>query len=210
LFERFTERNRQIVAYAQEESRSLRHNYIGTEHLLLGVLLEKEGLAARVLGSLDIEFDDVKQAIIKIVGEGDVKSKPEDQIPFTPSSKKVLELSLRESLALGHNYIGTEHTLLGIVRENDGVTMRILHELGVDAEQIRNETIRLLAGASSTSQARGSQKVKAIKTKPPRASQEEADKLFYAQGEELVNLLTKILTQLEAHTELLGAIEAGR
>jgi ATP-dependent Clp protease ATP-binding subunit ClpA len=144
LFERFTERARQVVVLAQDEARHLRHNYIGTEHLLLGLLREEEGLAARVLDSLDVTLDGVRAQVARIVGQGDEVTT--GQIPFTPHAKKVLELALREALALGHNYIGTEHVLLGLVRENKGVAARILLDFDADAEQVRNEIIRMLSG----------------------------------------------------------------
>ena len=117
MFERFTERARQVVVLAQEEARTLKHNYIGTEHILLGLLREEEGLAARVLESLDITVERVRAQVVRIVGSGEEVTS--GQIPFTPRAKKVLELALREALSLGHNYIGTEHILLGLVREND-------------------------------------------------------------------------------------------
>ncbi len=142
LFERFTERARQVVVLAQDEARALKHNYIGTEHILLGLLREEEGLAARVLESLDITVEEVRAQVARIVGQGDEVTT--GQIPFTPRAKKVLELALREALSLGHNYIGTEHILLGLVRENEGVAARILLDFDADAEKIRNEIIRML------------------------------------------------------------------
>ena|SRR5688572_19664778 len=142
MFERFTERNRQVVVLAQDAARKLKHNYIGTEHLLLGLLREEEGLGARVLVSMDITAEEVEQQVKRIVGEGDEATS--GQIPFTPRAKKVLELALREALSLGHNYIGTEHTLLGLVRENEGVAARILLDFDADADKIRNEVIRML------------------------------------------------------------------
>jgi hypothetical protein len=141
VFERFTERARQVVVLAQEEARTLKHNYIDTEHILLGLLLEEEGLAARVLDSLGITVERVREGVIRIVGSGDeITSGP---IPFTPRAKTVFELAVREALSLGHNYIGTEHILLGLVRENEGVAARILLDFNVDSEKIRNEVIRL-------------------------------------------------------------------
>ena len=151
MFERFTERARQVVVLAQDEARALKHNYIGTEHILLGLLREEEGLAARVLDSLDITVEDVRQNVARIVGQGEEVTT--GQIPFTPRAKKVLELALREALSLGHNYIGTEHILLGLVRENEGVAARILLDFDADAEKIRNEIIRLLSGPGRRSQA---------------------------------------------------------
>jgi ATP-dependent Clp protease ATP-binding subunit ClpC len=144
LFERFTERARQVVVLAQEEARTLKHNYIGTEHILLGLLREEEGLAARVLESLDITVERVRAQVVRIVGSGEEVTS--GQIPFTPRAKKVLELALREALSLGHNYIGTEHILLGLVRENEGVAARILLDFDADSDKIRNEVIRMLSG----------------------------------------------------------------
>src|SRR6202522_142680 len=146
MFERFTERARQVVVLAQEEARTLKHNYIGTEHILLGLLREEEGLAARVLESLDITVERVRAQVVRIVGSGEEVTS--GQIPFTPRAKKVLELALREALSLGHNYIGTEHILLGLVRENEGVAARILLDFDADSEKIRNEVIRMLSGPS--------------------------------------------------------------
>jgi ATP-dependent Clp protease ATP-binding subunit ClpC len=145
VFERFTERARQVVVLAQDEARGLKHNYIGTEHLLLGLLREEEGLAARVLESLDITIEEVRAQVARIIGEGD-EPIVTGQVPFTPRAKKVLELALREAMALGHNYIGTEHILLGLARENEGVAARILLDFDIDAEKIRNEVIRMLSG----------------------------------------------------------------
>jgi ATP-dependent Clp protease ATP-binding subunit ClpC len=153
MFERFTERARQVVVLAQDEARSLKHNYIGTEHILLGLLREEEGLAARVLESLDITVEEVRAQIARIVGQGDEVTT--GQIPFTPRAKKVLELALREALSLGHNYIGTEHILLGLVRENEGVAARILLDFDADAEKIRNEIIRMLSGPGRRQQGGG-------------------------------------------------------
>jgi ATP-dependent Clp protease ATP-binding subunit ClpA len=143
LFERFTERARQVVVLAQDEARALKHNYIGTEHILLGLLREEEGLAARVLESLDITVEEVRAQVARIVGQGDEVTT--GQIPFTPRAKKVLELALREALSLGHNYIGTEHILLGLVRASDGVGARVLAGFGLDAERVRNGVIASLS-----------------------------------------------------------------
>src|SRR5689334_23780097 len=154
MFERFTERARQVVVLAQEEARTLKHNYIGTEHILLGLLREEEGLAARVLESLDITVERVRAQVVRIVGSGEEVTS--GQIPFTPRAKKVLELALREALSLGHNYIGTEHILLGLVRENEGVAARILLDFDADSEKIRNEVIRMLSGPGGRRQGGGS------------------------------------------------------
>ena len=153
MFERFTERARQVVVLAQEEARTLKHNYIGTEHILLGLLREEEGLAARVLEGLEITVEEVRAQVIRIVGSGEEVTS--GQIPFTPRAKKVLELALREALSLGHNYIGTEHILLGLVRENEGVAARILADFDADSEKIRNEIIRMLSGPGRRQQGGG-------------------------------------------------------
>jgi ATP-dependent Clp protease ATP-binding subunit ClpC len=149
MFERFTERARQVVVLAQDEARIVRHNYIGTEHLLLGLLREDEGLAGRVLVDLGVSLEDVRAQVARIIGAGDEAAT--GQIPFTPRAKKVLELSLREAMALGHNYIATEHILLGLLRENEGVAVRILLDLGVDAEKIRHEIVRKLGPSPASS-----------------------------------------------------------
>jgi ATP-dependent Clp protease ATP-binding subunit ClpC len=144
VFERFTERARQAVVLAQDEARALDHNYIGTEHLLLGLLREEEGLAARVLENLEIRLDDVRARVETTVGRGEGGAA--GQIPFTPRAKQVLERALREALNLGHDYIGTEHVLLGLARVDDGVAARILIELGADAGTIASETASVLGG----------------------------------------------------------------
>jgi len=144
VFERFTAQARQVVVIAQDEARALKHNYIGTEHLLLGLLREEEGLAARVLESLGITVEEVRAQVERIVGQGDEVTT--GQIPFTPRAKKVLELTSREATSLGHEYVGTEHVLLGLVREGNGVAARMLVDFGADAETIRNEVIGMLSG----------------------------------------------------------------
>jgi hypothetical protein len=146
MFERFTERARQVVVLAQEEARSLKHHYIGTEHILLGLLREQEGLAARVLQELGVTLEPARAQIARSVGAGEEESP--GQIPFTPRAKKVLELALREAKSLGHGQIGTEHILLGLVREGDGLASRILLlHFGVDSERVRNAVIRALPGS---------------------------------------------------------------
>jgi ATP-dependent Clp protease ATP-binding subunit ClpC len=147
MFERFTERARKVVVLAQDEARHFNHNYIGTEHLLLGLLREDEGVAARALGSLNVTLDEVREQVESIVGYGEEGTG--GQAPFTPRSKKVLELALREALQLGHNYIGTEHILLGLVRESEGVAARVLSNLGVDPDKVRREVVRMLGGGRS-------------------------------------------------------------
>jgi len=142
VFERFTERARQVVVLAQEEARALKHNYIGTEHLLLGLLREEEGVAARVLASLDVTLEGVRSRVEKLVGVGEEVTT--GQIPFTPRAKKVLELALREALSIGHNYIGTEHILLGLARADEGAAAAILLDFDLDAERVRSEVIEVL------------------------------------------------------------------
>jgi len=144
MFERFTEKARRVVVYAQEEARMLNQNYIGTEHLLLGLIREQDGIAAKALESLNISLEDVHQQVEELIGRGTYV--PTGHIPFTPRAKKVLELSLREALQLGHNYIGTEHILLGLIREGEGVAAQVLLNLGADLEKVRSAVIQLLSG----------------------------------------------------------------
>src|SRR5690625_4328063 len=144
MFERFTDRARRVIVLAQEEARMLNHNYIGTEHILLGLIHEGEGVAAKALESLDISLEGVRQQVTEIIGEG--QQAPGGHIPFTPRAKKVLELSLREALQLGHNYIGTEHILLGLIREGEGVAAQVLNKLGADLNRVRQQVIQLLSG----------------------------------------------------------------
>jgi ATP-dependent Clp protease ATP-binding subunit ClpC len=157
MFERFTDRARRVVVLAQEEARMLNHNYIGTEHILLGLIHEGEGVAAKALESLGISLEAVRQQVEEIIGQG--QQAPSGHIPFTPRAKKVLELSLREALQLGHNYIGTEHILLGLIREGDGVAAQVLVKLGADLNRVRQQVIQLLhgyQGKEPTSAAAGS------------------------------------------------------
>ncbi len=144
MFERFTDRARRVVVLAQEEARMLNHGYIGTEHILLGLLREGEGVAAKALESLGISLDAVRQRVEEIIGRG--QQAPSGHIPFTPRAKKVLELSLRESVQLGHNCIGTEHILLGMLREGDGVAAQVLVRLGADLNRVRQQVIQLVHG----------------------------------------------------------------
>ncbi|MGA8040706.1 MAG: Clp protease N-terminal domain-containing protein, partial [Acidimicrobiia bacterium] len=150
MFERFTDRARRVVVLAQEEARLLNHNYIGTEHILLGLLNEGEGIAAQALESLDIDLASVREEVVKIIGQG--QQSPSGHIPFTPRAKKVLELSLREALQLGHNYIGTEHILLGLIREGEGVAAQVLQQLGAELQKVRQTVIQLLSGPGSGEQ----------------------------------------------------------
>src|SRR5256885_14543425 len=153
MFERFTDRARRVVVLAQEEARMLNHNYIGTEHILLGLIHEGEGVAAKALESLGISLEAVRSQVEEIIGQG--QAAPTGHIPFTPRAKKVLELSLREALQLGHNYIGTEHTLLGLIREGEGVAAQVLVKLGADLSRVRQQVIQLLSGYAGTKESAG-------------------------------------------------------
>jgi len=146
LFQRFSDSARRVVVLAQEEARKLNHNYIGTEHLLLGLIQEGEGIAARALEAVQVNLDTVRSQVVEIIGRG--STPPSGHIPFTPRAKKVLELSLREALQLGHNYIGTEHIMLGLIREGEGVAAKVLVKLGVDLERLRNQVLKTLSGSS--------------------------------------------------------------
>ena len=152
MFERFTDRARRVVVLAQEEARMLSHNYIGTEHILLGLIHEGEGVAAKALESLGISLEAVRSQVEEIIGQG--QQAPSGHIPFTPRAKKVLELSLREALQLGHNYIGTEHILLGLIREGEGVAAQVLQKLGADLNRVRQTVIQLLSGYAAGAGAR--------------------------------------------------------
>jgi hypothetical protein len=147
MFERFTDRARRVVVLAQDEARRLDHTWIGTEHILLGLIREGEGVAAKALESLGISLDAVRRQVEEIIGQG--QETPSGHIPFTPRTKKVLELALRESRQLGHDYIGTEHILLGLIREGDGVAAQVLVMLGADQNRVRQQVIQLLHGRSA-------------------------------------------------------------
>jgi ATP-dependent Clp protease ATP-binding subunit ClpA len=148
MFERFSDRARRVVVLAQEEARTLNHDYIGTEHILLGLMHEGEGVAAKALESLGISLDAVRRQVEEIIGQG--QQAPSGHIPFTPRAKKVLELADREARALGHNYIDTEHILLGLIREGDGVAAQVLVKLGADLNRVRQQVIQLLHGYHGT------------------------------------------------------------
>ena len=147
VFERFTDRARRVVVLAQEEARLLNHNYIGTEHLLLGLLSEGEGLAAQTLESLRVDLHAARSRVEEIIGQG--TASPSGHIPFTPRAKKVLELSLREALQLGHNHIGTEHLLLGLVREGQGVGAQVLVEMGANLKRVRQQIVGIIGSGAS-------------------------------------------------------------
>ena len=144
VFERYTDRARRVVVLAQEEARMLNHNYIGTEHILLGLIHEGEGVAAKALESLGISLQAVRQQVQDIIGRG--QQAPSGHIAFTPRANTVLELASQEALQLGHNYIGTEHILLGLIREGEGVAAQILVKLGADLNRVRQQVIQLLHG----------------------------------------------------------------
>ncbi len=145
MFERFTDRARRAVVLAQDEARMLNHNYVGTEHILLGLVHEGEGVAAKALESLGISLDVVRQQVEEVIGQG--QHTPSGHILFTKRAKEALELSMRESMQLGHKYIGTEHILLGLIREGDGVAAQVLVRLGADLDQVRQQVIQLLHGS---------------------------------------------------------------
>jgi ATP-dependent Clp protease ATP-binding subunit ClpC len=144
MFERFTDRARRVVVLAQEEARELGHDYIGTEHFLLGLIHEGDGVAVKVLGRLGVSPDDVRSRVLEAIGRGEHENA--EHIPFTPRAKEVLELSLRESRQIGHDYIGTEHLLLGLLREGQGVAAQVLSDAGVTLDQARRQVLELLYG----------------------------------------------------------------
>jgi ATP-dependent Clp protease ATP-binding subunit ClpC len=191
MFERFTDRARRVVVLAQEEARLLNHNYIGTEHILLGLVREGDGVAARALESLGISLKAVRQLVEQIIGRG--QEPTSGHIPFTPRAKKVLELSLREAHQLGHNYIGTEHILLGLLREGEGVAAQVLVRLGAELNRARGEVIQLLTGRDP--EVAGSVAV---------AGGVGEDVLLPRTVADLHNALTKITARLEAIERHLG------
>ena len=153
MFERFTDRARRVVVLAQEEARKLEHDYIGTEHLLLALIREGDGVAAKALRALDVDLDTLRREVEALVGRGQQPSP--GHIPFTPRAKKVLELALRESVQLGHDYIGTEHLLLGLLREGEGPAAQVLQQRGIELNTVRQEVIRLLHGHQGRAGRRG-------------------------------------------------------
>jgi ATP-dependent Clp protease ATP-binding subunit ClpC len=179
MFERFTDRARRVVVLAQEEARMLDHNYIGTEHLLLGLVHEGEGVAAQALAGMGIQLEAVRWQVEQIIGHGQATSS--GHIPFTPRAKKVLELALREALQLGHNYIGTEHILLGLVREGEGVAAQALQKLGADLNRVRQAVIRLLGEKGQGSSAGPHEEVEGEGGLPgPRCPRCNADLAVFA------------------------------
>ena len=168
MFERFTDRARRVVVLAQEEARMLNHNYIGTEHILLGLIHEGEGVAAKALESMGISLESVRQQVEEIIGQG--QQAPSGHIPFTPRAKKVLELSLREALQLGHNYIGTEHILLGLIREGEGVAAQVLVKLGADLNKVRQRSSSCSRASRARSRPPGRAPVRRRAPRPRRWS----------------------------------------
>ncbi len=199
MFERFTDRARRVVVLAQEEARLLNHNYIGTEHILLGLIHEGEGVAAKALESLSISLEGVRAQVEEIIGQGG--SSPSGHIPFTPRAKKVLELSLREALQLGHNYIGTEHILLGLIREGEGVAAQVLVKLGADLSRVRQQVIQLLSGYQSGSGAQAGSSGSGDKGQPAGvASGSQAGE--QAQGSLVLDQFGRNLTTLAREKKL--------
>jgi ATP-dependent Clp protease ATP-binding subunit ClpA len=177
MFERFTDRARRVIVFAQEEARLLNHDYIGTEHLLLGLIHDGQGVAAKALESLGISLEAMRRQVEEIIGHG--QQAPSGHIPFTPRAKKVLELSLREALQLGHNYIGTEHILLGLLREDKGVAAQVLVKLGADLARVRQQIIGLLsgyAGAVATAEQVGA-RVRLVRMTVPEDLREAEEQL---------------------------------
>jgi ATP-dependent Clp protease ATP-binding subunit ClpC len=187
MFERFTDRARRAVVLAQEDARMLNHDYVGTEHILLGLIHEGTGVAAKALESLGISLEAVRQQVEEIIGQG--QQAPSGHIPFTPRAKKVFELSLREAKHLGHNYIGTEHILLGLIREGEGVAAQVLVRLGADLNRVRQQVIQLLHGYQ------GKEPEAAGAPAPSRAGREER------------TLLSQLLDRVTAMESRLSAIE---
>ncbi|MDA2956946.1 MAG: ATP-dependent Clp protease ATP-binding subunit [Ilumatobacteraceae bacterium] len=195
MFERFTDRARRVVVLAQEEARLLNHSYIGTEHILLGLIHEGEGVAAKALETLGISLEAVRAQVEEIIGQGG--SSPSGHIPFTPRAKKVLELSLREALQLGHNYIGTEHILLGLIREGEGVAAQVLVKLGADLSRVRQQVIQLLSGYQGP-QGKSEAPAGGREAASERGSKEEGDK----GGSQILDQFGRNMTQLAREKKL--------
>ncbi|MFZ9084152.1 MAG: ATP-dependent Clp protease ATP-binding subunit, partial [Ilumatobacteraceae bacterium] len=203
MFERFTDRARRVVVLAQEEARLLNHSYIGTEHILLGLIHEGEGVAAKALETLGISLEAVRAQVEEIIGQGG--SSPSGHIPFTPRAKKVLELSLREALQLGHNYIGTEHILLGLIREGEGVAAQVLVKLGADLSRVRQQVIQLLSGYQGP-QGKSEAPAGGREAASERGSKEEGDK----GGSQILDQFGRTMTQLAREKKLAPVIGRAR
>jgi ATP-dependent Clp protease ATP-binding subunit ClpC len=217
MFERFTDRARNVVVLAQEEARLLKHNYIGTEHILLGLARESDGLAAKALEALGISLEAAREQVVEIIGRGE--RSPSGHIPFTPRAKKVLELSLREALQFGHNYIGTEHLLLGLLREGEGVAAQVLVRLGGDLSAIRQQVIRLLKEKPTTEELPRAAQAAQAQAARLAESATEAGIIGRAEGAvpagiaspaesaSLSGKLTEVLSRLDAISNRLTMIE---
>lgn len=201
MFERFTDRARRVIVLAQEEARALCHNYIGTEHLLLGVIAEGEGVGAQALAAQAIPSELIRSQVEEITPKGDAQP-PEGHIPFTPRAKKVCELSLREALQLGHNYIGTEHVLLGLIREGEGVACQVLVKLGAELTLVRKTVIAILSG---NAQAKAQAKAGA-----PRLDEEVLCAVRAGVAEAVKDILQTALFGLSLTDDERKAVEQGR
>jgi ATP-dependent Clp protease ATP-binding subunit ClpC len=214
MFERFTDRARNVVVLAQQEARLLKHNYIGTEHILLGLVRESDGLAAKALEALGIGLEAVREQVEEIIGRG--QKSPSGHISFTPRGKKVLELSLREALQFGHNYIGTEHILLGIIREGEGVAAQVLVNLGGDLKTVRQQVIQLLKEKPTTeelpqaAQARAARLAESVGEAGIVSRAEAAVPMGLASSAESASLngkLTEVLSRLDSISNRMTLIE---
>jgi len=194
MFERFTDRARRVMVLAEEEARMLNHNHIGTEHLLLGLIHEGEGVAAQALKSLGVSLQAVRQQVEEIIGQGQLA--PAERVPFTPRAKKVLELSRREALAMGHNYVGTEHILLGLLGEGNGVAAQVLVRMGADLKRVRQQVIQLLSGYQATDEPKSGRAAR-------RAS--KSGRRQHGMLPEILGRVESIGSQLSAMGERLGA-----
>jgi hypothetical protein len=209
MFESFTNRARQVVVLAQEEARMLNHNYIGTEHILLGLIHEGDNIAARALESLDVGLDSARQQVEGTVGMG--KRAPSGHIPFTPRAKKTMELSLREALQFGDNYIGPQHILLGLLREGEGVAARVLVGLGVDLNQVRQQVIRLRhqeEGAAAGAEAVPSVSPRVAVSRPGFVP-DAPGTIWQAEVLQLLSRITDRLAAIEQHLGMRGGAEPG-
>jgi ATP-dependent Clp protease ATP-binding subunit ClpA len=195
MFERFTDRARRVVVLAQEEARMLNHHYVGTEHILLGLVHEGEGVAAKALDSLGIGLETVREKVEETIGRGE--KPPSGHIPFTPRTKKVLELSLRESLQLGHNYIGTEHILLGMISEGEGVAAQVLVGLGADLDRVRQQVTQILHAHLSRTEASGpGKRQRKVAIRPPGPGPRE---FWLTEMQDALAKIADRLTAIERH-----------
>jgi ATP-dependent Clp protease ATP-binding subunit ClpC len=208
MFERFTDRARRVVVLAQEEARMLEHNYIGTEHLLLGLIHEGEGVAAQALRALDVDLDTLRREVESLVGRGQQPTK--GHIPFTPAAKKVLELALRESVQLGHEYIGTEHLLLGLLREGEGPGAQVLQQRGIELNTVRQEVIRLLHGYQAGAGRRGRRVVRGRPGRPGAggATLDEISHQLRVLGARLSAIETKLGVEEPPERQRLRQVDA--